>query len=109
VTNALRLVFGVPIARELIFVSRFSEEELETGISSDVGYPSPFDKAFAQAFPNERFTLMWLAFESIIHSHSGQADNGKQRERFFKEELKSEIVHEEVFRLFRLRNDEGSR
>jgi hypothetical protein len=39
---------------------------------------------------------MWLAFESIIRSHSGQADNGKQRERFFKEELKSEIVHEEV-------------
>lgn len=134
VTNALRLVFGVPIARELIFANRFSEEELETGISSDVGYASLFDtqslnmfevppiegavlipipedaailldKAFAQAFPNEQFILMWLAFESIMHSHPGRAENGKKRERFFKEELKSDIVNEEVFRLFRLRND----
>jgi hypothetical protein len=134
VANALRLVFGVPVARELIFSSRFSEEEFETGISSDVGYASPFDtqslnmfedppiegavlipipedaailldKAFSQAFPNERFILMWLAFEAIIHSYPGRAENGKKREKFFKEELKSDMVNEEVFRLFRLRND----
>lgn len=134
VANALRLVFGVPVARELILVSRFSEEEIETGISSDVGYASPFDtqslnmfenppiegaeliplpeeaailldKAFAQTFPNERFILMWLAFEAIIHSHPGRAENGKKRKKFFREELKSDLVSEEVFRLFKLRND----
>ena len=132
--NALRLVFGVPIARELILATPFSEEEPEPGISSDVGYASPFDtqslnmfesppiedavlipipedaailldKAFAQAFPHERFILMWLAFEAIIHSHPGGAGNGRKREIFFKEELKSDLVNEEVFRLFTLRND----
>jgi|GEM_PF-2348974 len=132
--NALRLVFGVPIARELIFDTRFSEEQLDVGISSDVGYASPFDtqnlnmfevppieeavmitipeeaavlldKAFAQAFPDERFILMWLAFEAIMHSHPGRAENGKKREKFFKEELQSDIVNQEVFRLFQLRND----
>ena len=133
VANALRLVFGVPVARELILVSRFSEEEIEAGISSDVGYASPFDtqllnmfesppidgaelipfpeeaailldKAFAQTFPNERFILMWLAFEAIMHSHPGKAENGKKREKFFREELKSDIVNKEVFRLFQVRN-----
>jgi hypothetical protein len=132
--NALRLVFGVPIARELIFDTKFSEEKLDVGISSDVGYASPFDtqnlnmfevppieeaaliaipeeaailldKAFAQAFPDERFILMWLAFEAIMHSHPGRAENGKKREKFFKEELESDIVNREVFRLFQLRND----
>ena len=132
--NALRLVFGVPIARELIFDTKFSEEKLDVGISSDVGYASPFDtqnlnmfevppieeaaliaipeeaailldKAFAQAFPDERFILMWLAFEAIMHSHPGRIGNGKKREKFFKEELKSNIVNQEVFRLFQLRND----
>jgi hypothetical protein len=132
--NVLRLVFGVPIARELIFDTKFSDKKLDVGISSDVGYASPFDtqnlnmfeappieeatliaipeeaailldKAFAQPFPDERFILMWLAFEAVMHSHPGRAENGKKREKYFREELKSVIVNQEVFRLFQLRND----
>jgi hypothetical protein len=134
VANALRLIFGVPIARELILVSHFSEEKPNTALSSDEAFASAFDtqslnmfesrptegaelipipveaailldKAFAQTFPSERFILMWLAFEAIIHSHPGNAPNGKKRERFFKNTLGSTIVNSEVLRLFNLRNE----
>lgn len=134
VASALRLVFGVPVARELLLVSHFSEENIEMNTLSDEGYASPFDsqalnmfdnppisdaalipipeeaailldKAFAQTYANERFILMWLAFESIIHSHPGRAKNGQKREKFFKEELRSDLVNDEVCRLFKLRCD----
>ena len=57
------------------------------------------------SFPNERFILMWLAFEAIMRSHPGRAENGKKREKLFKDELKSDIVSKEVLRLFKLRNN----
>jgi len=46
-----------------------------------------------------------MAFEAIIHSHPGRAGNGNKRVKFFKEILGSELVNDEVLRLFRLRCD----
>ena len=63
------------------------------------------DKAFSQTYPAERFILMWLAFETIINSLPGEETNGKKRQKFFNDDLKSDIINNEVHRLFRLRND----
>ncbi len=134
VVGALRLIFGVPIARELLFTREFSnDDDLPIG-HSETGFASYFDsqglnlfdeppiqtskiidfpkeaaflldKALSQTFPSERFVLMWLAFETIINSFPGNANNGKKREHFFKEELRSDLLNKEVFRLFRLRCD----
>lgn len=134
VANALRLLFGVSIARELIFVSQFSDANLMNGPVSDLGFASSFDiqninrfknppveeaelirmpeeaamlldKAFAQTFPQEQFVLMWLAFETIIHSRPGNGTNGDKRKKFFLKELGSSIVNQEVLRLFHVRCD----
>lgn len=134
VANILRLAFGVPIARELLVISHFSAGDIGGRFISDKAYASMFDtqeinrfryprieevkfirmpeeasvlldKAFSQTFPHEQFVLMWLAFEAIIHSHQGNESNGKKRQKFFLEELRSEIVNKEVYRLFKLRND----
>lgn len=132
--NALRLVFGVPVARELIFVRHFSNDKNEPEFFSDEGFASMFDnqslnmfdnpnieaaeliqipeeavilldKSFSQIYPAERFVLMWLAFEAIIHSFPGEGENGKKREIFCKNDLKSEVINNEVYRLFKLRCD----
>ena len=131
IINALRTIFGLPIARELMFVTHFNSENLLTaGVSSELGYASPFDtqslnfydeiefsklrnvpidalilldKAFQQKFPKERFILMWVSFEAIINSIYLSDNNGNKRVKYFKEELKSNIVNDEVYRLFKLR------
>lgn len=131
VANALRLVFGVPIARELLITSFFSTDEEPTS-QSDEGFASLFDnqslnifdsppieaaelikipeeaaflldKAFAQTFPSERFILMWLAFEALTHTVIEKGSNGDKRKSFFKNILKSDIANDEVKRLFDLR------
>ncbi len=133
VANALRMIFGVPVARELVFESHFSVDDTDGKTSSELGYASQFDnqnlnmfadppiedaalmpipeeaailldKAFAQAYPDEQFILLWLAFETIIHLHPGMGNNGEKRKRFFKEELGSDVANAEVFRLFNLRS-----
>lgn len=130
--NALRLVFGVPVARELIFVRHFSNDKNEPEFFSDEGFSSMFDtqslnmfdnppiegaeliqipkeaailldKSFSQTYPVERFILMWLAFEAIVCSFSGEGGNGRKRENFCKNDLKSELINKEVLRLFKLR------
>jgi len=63
------------------------------------------DKSFSQTYPAERFVLMWLAFEAIINSFPGEGGNGKKRERFFKNDLRSEAINNEVYRLLKLRCD----
>jgi len=133
ITNALRLVFGAPVARELILTRYFSEDK-DAEMFSDEGYASVFDsqdlnmfenppidqaeliqtpedaailldKSFSQTYPTERFILMWLAFESIIHSVIQNGKNGDKRKTFFKDILKSDIANNEVLRLFKLRCD----
>ncbi|MDZ4017393.1 hypothetical protein [Pseudomonas sichuanensis] len=131
--NYLRLVFGLTAARELVFTSLFDRDDSVTTISED-GYASPFDtqeinrfehppiegaevieipeeaalllhKAFNQNLPQERFILMWLAFESITNFISNKGSNGQKRQAYFKETLKSETANEEVKRLFSVRCD----
>lgn len=133
VVNSLRLVFGVPIARELLFVRRYSVES-DAAMSSDVGFASMFDtqslnmfdyppiervdiidipkeavllldKAFSQKFEIERFILMWLAFEAIANDCFEGDGNGKKREWFCIKELKSSLINDEVYRLFKIRCD----
>ncbi|MFV1492415.1 hypothetical protein VWX97_15780 [Phaeobacter sp. JH18-32] len=137
VANALRVMFGAPIARDLV-LERHGEIGLqgESCISdiSDVGFASVFDNqnlnvfdnppieeaklrpvpleastlldsAFAQRYPYERFILMWLAFEAVFHTHSGGGSNGNKRRRYFCDELGSQIVGDEVRRIFDIRND----
>lgn len=132
--NTLRLIFGVPIARELLVMRHFSNNQNDPIRHSDTDFASMFDtqslnmfndpaieeskvikipseatilldKAFSQTFPAERFVLMWLAFEAIINSFPGKGDNGNKRKSFFKDDLKSDVINEEVRRLFRLRCD----
>lgn len=132
VANALRLVFGVPVARELVITRYFSMGKEEAEFFSDEGYASKFDtqelnmfnnpaieqaelidvpeeaailldKSFSQTYPSERFILMWLAFEAIIHSIIEKGNNGEKRQMFFKDILKSDIANDEVYRLFKLR------
>ncbi|WP_227574665.1 hypothetical protein [Acinetobacter bohemicus] len=131
IINTLRLIFGVPVARELMLVTHFNSENFQNaGVASELGYASPFDiqslnfydeiefsklrnvpidalilldKAFQQKFPKERFVLMWVSFEAIINSIYVSDSNGNKRVKYFKEELKSNIVNDEVYRLFKLR------
>ena len=132
VANALRLVFGVPVARELIITRYFSKDKKESDFFLDEGYASLFDtqelnmfnnpaieeaellkipeeaamlldKSLAQTYPSERFILMWLAFEAIIHSVIDKGSNGEKRKNYFKYILKSDIANDEVYRLFNVR------
>lgn len=134
VANALRVTFGAPIARELVLVTHGERGLQDKSTISDVGFTSVFDNqnlnmydnppiekaqlrpmpleastlldsAFIQRYPHERFILMWLAFEAIIHTHSGGGTNGDKRRRYFGEELGSQIVSDEVKRIFGIRND----
>ncbi|OAL83874.1 hypothetical protein AY605_08960 [Acinetobacter sp. SFD] len=133
IINSLRVIFGVPIARELMFTALASTEKfIEVGMSSELGYASKFDvqslnlyknieyselrelpidalilldKAFQQKFPHERFVLMWVAFEAIINSLPMTGSNGEKRKKYFLEELASEVANEEVRRLHNLRGD----
>lgn len=134
IVNILRLVFGVPIARELLFVGHFYNDESPASYQSDEDFASVFDtqvlnmfpdppiekieikqipteatilldKAFAQTYPTERFILMWLAFEAIVNSMPGTDTNGKKRKKYFQDDLQSDIINTEVYRLFQLRND----
>jgi len=127
IINSLRIIFGIPIARELMFTSLAQIESfLDTGINSELGYASKFDvqnlnlyeeieyselrelpidalilldKAFQQKFPKERFILMWVAFEAIINSLPNLKMNGNKRQKYFQEELASEILNQEIIRL----------
>lgn len=132
--NTLRLIFGVPIARELLIIRYFSNDDNIPIRYSDEDFASMFDtqslnmfdtpaieesevvkipdeatilldKAFSQTYPTERFVLMWLAFETIINSFPGEENNGKKRQRFFKDDLKSDVINNEVYRLFKIRCD----
>lgn len=134
VANALRMMFGAPIARELVLVRHGALNLQDRSDISDEGFASAFDtqslnifdsppieeaklrpmpleastlldSAFVQRYPYERFIMMWLAFEAVIHTHSGSGTNGKKRQRYFLEELGSQIVCDEVTRIFRIRND----
>lgn len=134
IVNTLRLIFGVPIARELLVMRHFSNNQNDPIRHSDTDFASMFDtqllnmfnnpnieeskviktpveatilldKAFSQTFPAERFILMWLAFETIINSLPVTGSNGDKRKKFFKDILKSEIINNEVYRLFQLRCD----
>lgn len=130
--NTLRLIFGVPIARELILTRTFSINKSCPHIHSESGFASYFDtqtinlfetppieqaktnkipeaasillsKSFEQTFPTERFVLLWLAFESMIDSLPGSGNNGDKRKRFFIDVLKSNLINDTVFKLFLLR------
>jgi len=132
--NILRLVFGVPIARELLLTRNFSNDTCDPALSSDLGFASYFDtqslnffnnpdienakirqlpaettilidKAFSQTFPIERFVLMWLAFEAIISSLPINGSNGEKRKKYFARELGSQKINEEIHRLFNTRCD----
>lgn len=130
--NALRLAFGLQVARELILTNFFGLEE-ELVAQTDGGYAAfdiqsialfdyPaidgaqlnriseeaaffLDKTYTQTDPAERFVLMWLAFEIIIHALIDEGSNEQKREAFFKNMLRSELANEEVLRLFRLRGE----
>lgn len=86
IINSLRILFGVPLARELMFTALSATDKFITaGFNSELGYASNFDtqrlnfydgiehsqlrklpidalillyKAFQQKFANERFILM---------------------------------------------------
>lgn len=132
--NILRLVFGVPIARELLLTRSFANDTSQPAHSSDIGFASYFDtqslnlfsnpdienakirqlpteitilldKAFAQTFPIERFVLMWLAFEAIISSLPINGSNGDKRKKYFAQELGSQKINKEIHRLFNTRCD----
>lgn len=132
--NILRLVFGVPIARELLIIRHFYNDKNDPVFHSDKDFASMFDtqslnmfdnpaieksevikipeeatilldKSFSQTYPPERFVLMWLAFEAIINSFPGKEKNGDKRKKFFKETLNSDVINDEVYRLFNIRND----
>lgn len=134
IANTLRLIFGTPVARELVLVMHGKSDSQVRSIVSDEGFASAFDiqnpnmfedppieeaklrplpleastlldSAFVQHYPYERFILMWLAFEAVIHTHSGAGGNGRKRRRYFSEELGSQIVSDEVKRIFSIRND----
>lgn len=130
IINILRLVFGVPIAKELMLLNHFNKDDYIGLSNSKEGFASPFlnqslnmfpdipdvkikdlpvevaillDKAFEQEFPIERFILMWTAFEAIInYIEEGNKSNGLKRKNYFGK-LGSEIIANEVIRLFDVR------
>lgn len=134
IATAIRLVFGVPAAREFILEARYSGDDLEGERISDIGYASMFDtqninrythppiesaklravpteaailldKAFSQRFPQERFILMWSAFEAAANTLPDPGSNGEKRQRYFKNELGSDVANNEIYRIFQVRND----
>lgn len=130
IINILRMIFGVPIAKELVLLNHFTSDDYEGTTSSQQGFASVFhtqnlnmfpdineikvkslpieasillDKAFEQNFPIERFILMWTGFESIInHIEPGNKQTGEKRISYFKK-LGSEIINDEVKRIFKVR------
>lgn len=132
--SVLRLMFGAPIARELVQECYIDTEESKQYSLSDTGFASYFDtqklnlfidpsiedsrlrfipleastlleSAFAQRYPRERFILMWLAFEAITNCLPGKGSNGQKRQRYFEDELSSQLASDEVTRIFQVRND----
>ncbi len=129
IVNSLRIIFGVSISTELVFINQFSINDANGSTSSELGFASPFynqalnmfpdignvvirslpneaslfiDKAFQQKYPHERFILLWTAFETIINSiETLKGSNGDKRKQYFENELDSSIVNNEVFRLFK--------
>jgi hypothetical protein len=127
VISTLRVIFGIPIARELVFVNSYTKGNPTCTTSSEEGFTSYFltqslnmfpnienakvkiipveacillDKAFQQKYPIECFVLMWTAFESIIHSLDIPGNtNGLKRKNYFTNELKSELINDEAYRL----------
>lgn len=134
VANALRLIFGVPAARERVLVVYSDDTSSEKLCLTVVGFASKFDnqnlnffenppietaqiraipmeasvlldKAFLQTYAQERFILMWLAFEAIMHTHEYKGSNGRKRKSLFRDELGSGLVNDEVNRIRCIRND----
>lgn len=130
IINILRLVFGVPIAKELMLLNHFNKDNYIGSSNSKEGFASPFlnqslnmfpdikdlkikdlpveaaillDKAFEQEFPIERFILMWTGFEAIInYIEPGNKQTGDKRISYFKK-LGSKLINDEVFRIFKIR------
>ena len=134
IVNLIRFVFGVSAARRLSVHRHFSAKAPNTGSFSELGFASVFDgqhinrfrnppvelasmkalpaeanilldKAFDQPYPNERFILMWLAFEAVSNALPGNGTNGHKRKSYFKDDLGSALINSEVSRLFGVRND----
>ena len=132
VANAIRLVFGVSVARELVLHSFYSCNDPEHGPFSDTGFASKFDNqtpnifddppiedarlgnfppeaavfldhAFRQEYPIERFVLMWSALEVITRALPVKGQAGAKRENFFLG-LGSSIANEELKRLVDVRH-----
>lgn len=131
IINSLRVIFGVPIAREFMFTSAGSIKNfINLGMNSELGYVSPFDtqdlnfyedieysklrempidalilldKAFQQRFSKEPFIIMWVAFEALISALPINGSNGNKRQKYFNDELSSKIVNDEVKRLHEFR------
>lgn len=133
IANTLRMIFGVPVARELVLTIYSEHGSDEKYTLSDVGFASMFDnqslnifddpptenstirplpaeasvlldKAFSQRYSHERFILMWLAFEAIVHTFQIGASNGEKRKQYFQGHLGSNEANDEVKRLFDIRN-----
>lgn len=127
IISLLRIVFGVPVARELILVNHYQKNNLIGIRNSEEGFSSYFlnqdlnmfpdiasakvknipieasvllDKALQQKYPTECFILMWTSFESIINSIEQGKNNGLKRRNYFTK-LGSKIVNDEVERLYR--------
>lgn len=134
VVNSLRMMFGIPAAKERQVQSKFSKDDVVGQETSFQGFASYFDaqglnlfdvppiegailrpmtdgtatlldSAFSQHYPEVQFVLMWLALESIINSHAGGGSNGEKRKRYFLIDLGSSAANEEVKLLHNLRNN----
>lgn len=128
--NALRLAFGSPIARDVVFfqhksldggkgftlgteasINKFDRQELFTdGDELKFRVLSPevsvlVDAALSPTSDTKRFIMLWLAFEAVANSFPYKGSNGEKRSYYYKEELGSDVANNEVFRLFKIRND----
>lgn len=128
--NLLRLAFGSPIARDIVFfqhksldgekgftlgteklITKFDRQELFIDgdelkfrkLSPEVGIL--VDAALSPTSDTKRFIMLWLAFEAVTNSFPYKGSNGEKRSHYYKEELGSDIADREVFRLFKIRND----
>lgn len=133
IISVFRMILGVSSAREIIFETAFDKNNQDGNTDLVEGYASPFDtqdinrfdsppienskiskipdgaailleNAFQQRLPQSQFVLLWLALETIINALGNEKSNGVSREKFFRSDLGSEIINEEVHRLFKLRN-----
>lgn len=127
IISLLRIVFGVPIARELIKVNHYHKNNPIGNTQSEEGFASYFlnqdlnmfpdissakvknipveasvllDKALQQKYPTECFILMWTSFESIINNIEQGKNNGIKRRNYF-DKLGSTLVNDEVERLYK--------